>query len=273
MFTYLGHDGYPLRADTRGSGDTVVLLHGGGPDHRSLLPLADRLADSYRVALPDIRGYGQSPCPDPACHTWSRYAEDVTALLDHLGTDRAAIAGMGLGSTITARAALAHPERFAAAVLISLEDIEDDAAKAAETAFLDNFATAVTAHGLEAAWAPILAELAPVIGTLVREAIPRSDPASAAAAAAIGHDRAFRDLTELAALTVPTLVIPGIDHRHPTKFAEEVAASLPNGRLGRRAFTERLETADDLAAALAPEIRAFFAETLGPRPHRGSVPE
>ncbi|MGV9922476.1 alpha/beta fold hydrolase [Nocardia rhamnosiphila] len=159
----------------------MVLLHGGGPDHRSLLPLAGRLADTYRIVLPGIRGYGQSPCPDPAAHTWSRYAEDVTALLHHLGAERASIGGMCLGSTITARAATAYPERFAAAISISLEDIEDDAAAFAET---------VTARGVEAAWAPILPGLVPVIGTLVREAIPRSNPAGIAAAAAIGRDRA-----------------------------------------------------------------------------------
>ncbi|MCX0273382.1 alpha/beta hydrolase [Nocardia zapadnayensis] len=263
MFTYSGHDGHPLRAEARGAGATVVLLHGGGPDHRSLLPLADRLADTYRVVLPDIRGYGQSPCPDPAAHTWSCYAEDVTALLDHLGAERASIGGMGLGSTITARAATAHPERFDAAILISLEDIEDDAAKQAEAALLDAFAETVTARGVDAAWAPILPGLAPVIGTLVREAIPRSDPASIAAAAAIGRDRAFRTPADLTALTAPTLVIPGVDHRHPTRFAEEVAGLLPNGRLERDVFPDRIDTADDLAAALAPSIRQFLADAVG----------
>ncbi|MET8798039.1 alpha/beta hydrolase [Nocardia sp. NPDC004568] len=231
MFTYPGQDGHPLRAEARGAGATVVLMHSGGPDHRSLLPLADRLADTYRVVLPDIRGYGQSPCPDPAAHTWC-------------------------GAT-------AHPQRFDAAILISLEDIEDDAAKQAETALLDAFAETVTTHGVEAAWAPILPGLAPVIGTLVREAIPRSDPASIAAAAAIGRDRAFRTPADLTALTVPTLVIPGIDHRHPTRFAEEVAGLLPNGRLVRDAFPARVDTADDLAAALAPSIRKFLGDTLG----------
>ncbi|MGW5384494.1 alpha/beta fold hydrolase [Nocardia sp. NPDC003963] len=263
MFTYSGHDGHPLRADTRGSGTPVVFLHGGGPDHRSLLPLADRLADTYRIVLPDIRGYGQSRCPDPASHTWFRYAEDVTALLDHLGVERAVLAGMGLGSTITARTVIAHPDRFAAAILISPEDIEDDSAKQAETAFLDAFAETVRTHGIEAAWAPVLPELAPVIGTLVRDAIDRSDPASIAAAAAIGRDRAFGTPAELAALTVPTLVIPGIDHRHPTRFAEQVAGILPDGRLDSGVFTEQVDTIEELAAALAPAIRRFLDDIVG----------
>ncbi|MGW1741524.1 alpha/beta fold hydrolase [Nocardia sp. NPDC001965] len=263
MFTYSGRDGHRLHAETRGDGPLVVLMHGGGPDHRSLLPLADRLADSYRIVLPDIRGYGQSRCPDPAAHTWSRYVEDVTALLDHLDVDRAVLAGMGLGSTIAARAAIAHPERVAAAILISLEDIEDDAAKQAETAFLETFAETVRTRGIEAAWAPVLPGLAPVIGTLVRDAITRSDPASIAAAAAIDRDRAFRNPDELAGLTAPTLVLPGIDHRHPTRFAEEIVAVLPNGILHTGAFTAQVDTIDALTAALAPAIRRFLDETAG----------
>ncbi|WP_280221569.1 alpha/beta fold hydrolase [Nocardia neocaledoniensis] len=262
MFTYSGHDGSVLAASTVGSHDSViVLLHGGGPDHHSLLPLAQRLSGDHRIVLPDIRGYGLSRCPDPSRHTWNQYTQDVIALLDHLGTDSAVIGGMGLGSTIAARALLAHPHRFSAGILISVEDIEDDEAKSAETALLDAFAATVIAEGVEAAWAPILSELAPLIGTLVREAIPRSDPASIAAAAAIGRDRSFRNPAEFAALTAHTLVFPGIDHRHPTALAQELVRIMPNGHLGPP-FASGIHTAAELAEALAPRIGEFLAEIL-----------
>lgn len=260
MFTYSGQDGYALTATTIGThGSVIVLLHGGGPDHHSMMPLAQRLAGDCRVVLPDIRGYGRSRCPDPTCHTWNQYTQDVIALLDHLDTDRAVIGGMGLGSTIAARALLAHPDRFSAGILISVEDIEDDEAKRAETALLDAFAATVLAEGIEAAWAPILSGLAPVIGTLVREAIPRSDPASIAAAAAIGRDRSFHSPAEFAALTTPTLIFPGIDQRHPTALAQELVRTMPNGRIGPP-FASGIHTAVELADALAPRIRAFLAE-------------
>jgi pimeloyl-ACP methyl ester carboxylesterase len=235
-------------------------MHGGGPDHRSVLPLAHRLADAYRVVVPDIRGYGRSVCTDPAAHRWSRYADDAVALIDHLGATDAVVGGMGLGSTIAARALLAHPDRFTAGILISVEDIEDDAAKQAEIAFLDTFAATVAAEGIAAAWSPILPDLAPVIASLVREAIPRSDPASIAAAAAIGHDRSFRDVSELAAITAATLVFPGIDQRHPTALAEELSRILPKGQLASSGFTVDIGTADELADAIAPDIRSFLAD-------------
>ena len=90
-------------------------------------------------------------CADPARHTWARYADDVAALLDHLGVSSAAVGGTGLGATITLRACLAHPDRVAAAVLISVEDVEDDHAKQAEIEFMDAFADRVRTAGIQAA--------------------------------------------------------------------------------------------------------------------------
>jgi len=265
--TYRGTDGCPLyatiidparRAATADVGPVVVLLHGGGPDHRMLIPLAQQLAD-YKVVLPDIRGYGRSVCADPSRHTWSQYADDVIALMDKLRVHQAVVGGAGLGTTITLRTAVAYPDRVSALVLMSVEDIEDDQAKEAEILFLDAFAARVRAEGIEAAWEPILKNLAPIIGAMVREAIPRSDPASIAAAAAIGHDRSFRSVDELAVIASPTLVIPGIDERHPTALAEAVARTLPNGHLAPLTLSTDLQTADDFARAFAPIIRDFLA--------------
>jgi 3-oxoadipate enol-lactonase len=256
---YGGTDGWPLQATTIGTGPLVVLLHGGGPDHHSLRPLGERLADRFQVALPDIRGYGRSVCPDPVLHTWHQYAEDVVALVDALDAPTASLVGTGLGGTIALRAALASPERVRELVLISVEDIEDDEAKAAEAAQMDAFADTIRADGLEAAWALYLPHLQPLIAELVRDAIPRTDPASAAAAAAIGHDRAFTEPAELAAIDVPTLVIPGDDVRHPRELAAAVANVLPRGRLADVGMSSELRTADDLAEAFAPAIRRFLS--------------
>lgn len=263
---YHGREGWPLYAEIRQreegvDGPTVILLHGGGPDHQMFVPLAERLADLCTVVLPDIRGYGRSVCADPSRHTWAQYAEDVIALLDHLGIQRAIVGGAGLGTTITLRAAVAYPKRVQATILISVEDIEDNEKKKAEIAFMDAFAERVRTEGIEAAWAPILPHLAPIIGTLVREAIPRSDPASIAAAAAIGRDRSFRSVEELAVITAPTLIIPGMDERHPRELAEALARVLPNGRLADVALSDDLKTAEDFGKVFAPAIRDFITES------------
>lgn len=175
-----------------------------------------------------------------------------------------------LGATISLRTALAYPERLKALVLISVEDIEDDEAKEAEIAFMDAFAVRVRAEGIEAAWEPILGNLAPIIGAMVREAIPRSDPASIAAAAAIGHDRSFRSVDELAKIANPTLIIPGFDTRHPAELSEHLARILPNGHLAPVKVSNDIRTADDFARAFAPVIRDFLNITLA-RPRQRDV--
>lgn len=270
-FTYYGSDGCPLYAtlieraaptSNDGERSKVILLHGGGPDHQSLIPLAKQLGDRHTVILPDIRGYGRSVCTDPARHTWAQYTEDIIALIDHLGVRRAIVGGTGLGTTISMRTALAHPDRLHAAILISVEDIEDDEKKKAEIEFMDAFAARVRAQGIEAAWEPILENLAPIIGVMVRDAIPRSNPASIAAAAAIGHDRAFRSVTDLAAITTPTLIIPGMDERHPSALAENLARILPKGYLASVALSTEIRTVDGFAQAFAPTIRDFLT-TVG----------
>jgi 3-oxoadipate enol-lactonase len=261
-FIYSGSDGCRLTAwKTKPTGNFVtVLLHGGGPDHYSLLPLAHRLSDLTQVIVPDIRGYGVSICTDPDRHTWQQYADDLISLLNHLKADKAVVGGTGLGATISLRFALAFPHRTEAIIPISIEDIEDDEAKKAEIEFMDAFAERVRTQGIIAGWEPILDELAPVIRTLVEDAIPRSNPASIAAAAAIGHDRSFRKAEELKRISVPALIIPGMDHRHPAALAKKIAGIIPKGRLAEVKMNPNLKTADDLARQFAPAIRKFLIE-------------
>lgn len=264
---FLGRDGHPLFATSFGHGPAVVLLHAGGPDRWSLAPLAARLADRYAVVVPDVRGYGASVCVDPTRHTWAQYADDVFALLDHLGVETAAVGGTGLGATVALRAGLLAPERLRALVLISLEDIEDDDAKAAEIAWLEAFYAKARADGLAAAWAEILPRFPPVVGAMVRDAIPRADPESIIAAGAIAHDRSFRSLDELAAITVPTLLVPGDDARHPRALAEACARIMPNATVARVAFTAALRTIEDFTTLMALELLDYLGQH-----HPASVP-
>ena len=267
-FIYEGEDDFALFARRLGAVDeraagvrpAVVLLHGGGPDHESLVPLGEALSDLCSVVLPDIRGDGRSIYTDPGAHRWSRYASDVIRLLDFLQVERAVVGGAGLGGTVAVRTALAYPDRVEALILISVEDVEDDAAKEAEIAFMDGFASRVRNDGLAAAWAPILPSLAPVIRAMVEDAIPRSNAASIAAAAAIGRDRSFHSLDEFRAISCPVLIIAGMDWRHPPELAARVAALVPNGCLSAVSMSEDIKTAEEFAQALAPVIRDFVSE-------------
>lgn len=246
-----------LRSDKR---QILVLLHGGGPDHHMLIPLANHVPVGWDVILPDIRGYGRSVCRDASRHNWGQYAADVIALLDHLDIPSAVIGGAGLGGTIALRVANRYPQRVRAAVVISLEAIETDAERIGEIRAMEAFAAQVRSDGIQAAWAPFLEQLPAVIGAMVRDAIPRSDPDSIAAAAAIAHDRSFGNADELAAIEVPTLIIPGVDSRHPTSLAKDVVAILPKGRLADAQMSHDMRSPIDFAETLAPSIVAFLQQ-------------
>lgn len=137
-------------------------------------PLAERLADRYCVALPDIRAYGASRCPDPSLHRWDQYVADVIAIVHALGATSAHLVGAGLGGTVVLRTCLQSPGIARSAVVISAEAIENDEDKTADTDLMDPFARA-RFSGLAAAWELFFPHLQPLIANLVRDALPRSD--------------------------------------------------------------------------------------------------
>jgi hypothetical protein len=92
--------------------------------------------------------------------------------------------------------------------------------------------------------------------------LTRTDVSCQTGEVKVGSDRSFRSVEELAFITVPTAVISGIDHRHPTALAEQLAHVLPNGHLAPVALSAELRTAEDFARALAPAIRDFLTNVV-----------
>lgn len=111
--------GHRLAYETRGGGDrAVVLLHGLLLPRHINGPLATRLAEQgHRVVLLDLLGHGRSDKPKHA--TWYRMdkaADQVRALLDHLGLDQAVVGGVSLGANVALEMTAATPERVRAAI-------------------------------------------------------------------------------------------------------------------------------------------------------------
>jgi len=77
------------------------------------------LARHYRVVAFDGRGSGASDRPEGAsAHTPAQYAEDIVAVMDATGTDRAAVVALSAGAWASVLAAAAHPDRVEGLVLI-----------------------------------------------------------------------------------------------------------------------------------------------------------
>jgi pimeloyl-ACP methyl ester carboxylesterase len=108
-----------------GEGEPIVLVHGfaSNKEVNWVNPHWVRtLTDAGRRAIAlDNRGHGQSTkLYDPAAYQTSVMAEDVRALLDHLGFDRADVMGYSMGARITAFLAMNRPERVRSAVFAGL---------------------------------------------------------------------------------------------------------------------------------------------------------
>jgi pimeloyl-ACP methyl ester carboxylesterase len=93
----IDHDGARIFAVTMGSGPDVVLLHPTPVDREFWRPVAEKLADRYRLTLIDLRGHGRSSA-GAGTITMSRLAEDVHAVLAASVIQRAAFVGCSIGT-------------------------------------------------------------------------------------------------------------------------------------------------------------------------------
>lgn len=99
-----------------GSSPTLVLLHGNGEDHRCFERQWGAWSKCYRLIAIDSRGHGASTFGD-APLTIGRMAEDVLAVLDALGVEKAHVLGFSDGANVALDLALAHPDRVSSLVL------------------------------------------------------------------------------------------------------------------------------------------------------------
>jgi 3-oxoadipate enol-lactonase len=114
--------------DSGGQGPAVVFSHGFLMDHTMFDQQVAALSPHYRVITWDQRGHGGTRAT--GTFTYWDSAADVLALLDHLGVERAVLAGMSQGGFVSLRAALTAPDRVRALVLIDSQAGQEDPAMA-----------------------------------------------------------------------------------------------------------------------------------------------
>jgi proline iminopeptidase len=106
---FVDANGATVWTATRGSGDPVLLLHGGPGLCDYLEPVADMLGDIATVHRYEQRGCGRSPEVDPI--DLETLASDIEVLRVAWGHERWALVGHSWGATLAVLYALAHPER------------------------------------------------------------------------------------------------------------------------------------------------------------------
>jgi len=112
-------NGIDLHYQTYGSGEPLLLLHGGTGCHEDWAYAGrDELLREYTLVAPDARGHGRSTNPGRTI-THRQCALDTLALLDHLGIAKCRAIGLSMGGNILLHMATLQPDRIEAMVVVS----------------------------------------------------------------------------------------------------------------------------------------------------------
>jgi pimeloyl-ACP methyl ester carboxylesterase len=104
---------------TAGSGPAVMLLHGWPQTWYEWRHVIDRLADTFTVVAPDLRGFGYSSKP-AAGYDAETIAGDLAALAAHLGLKDVTVVGHDWGAVFGYVYAATHPEQVSALGVVEM---------------------------------------------------------------------------------------------------------------------------------------------------------
>lgn len=223
----------PLHAVVSGREDAPAVLLAGslGSTLAMWEPQLAALEPHLRVVRVDHRGHGGSPVP-PGPYALDDLVDDLVAVLDRLGLERAHVAGLSLGGVVAMRLAVREPGRVDRLALLCT------AARFPSAQAWHDRAAQVRADGTGS-----VADA--VVGRWFTEALRDRDPATVArwrdavaatdaeAYAACCELLAGVDLTgDLSQITAPTLVVAATDDPStPVELLRTIAAGVPGARL------------------------------------------
>ena len=112
-------NGVNLYYEVSGTGPSVVLCHGYTGSHQSWMSQVYALSPTYQAIAIDHRGHGGSDEPSSAeDYSVPILANDVRALLDHLGITRCCLVGHSLGGFMAIQLVLDYPDIISSLVLV-----------------------------------------------------------------------------------------------------------------------------------------------------------
>lgn len=115
---YAEVNGIRLYYETHGAGRPLILLHGGLGSGEMFGPVLPALAERHHVIAVDLQGHGRTADIDRPIDV-RLMADDIAALIGHLGLDRPDVVGYSLGGGVALLTALRHPEVVGRLVVVS----------------------------------------------------------------------------------------------------------------------------------------------------------
>ena len=116
---YASVNGLEMYYEIHGSGEPLVVLHGAYMSIDALGELIPRLAETRQVIAVELQGHGRTADIDRPLR-YETMADDVAALLDELGIERADIFGFSMGGGVALQVAIRHPERVDKLIVASM---------------------------------------------------------------------------------------------------------------------------------------------------------
>lgn len=105
-------DGVKLWYEETGAGAPIVLVHEFAADHRSWEMQMRHFGQRYRCVSYSARGYPPSDVPEQVSrYSQARATDDILAVMDHLGIDKAHVVGLSMGGFATLHFGIRHPGR------------------------------------------------------------------------------------------------------------------------------------------------------------------
>lgn len=227
-----------LYYEVHGTGPNLVLIEGLGYHTWMWYRQLPAFSGTFRTLIYDNRGVGRSAAP-PGPYTHRQNADDLAALIDHLGWDRAHVLGVSMGGFIVQEFALAYPDRVDRLVLVAtgfggprMIPVPPEAVRALMPDPALSYEEKIRASMPVAFGNPAWPEENRVEFEQImrwRTALPQSEEAAMAQAMA---QTTFDVSERLDRIGAPTLVVAGTEDRVvPPQNAEMLAAAIPNARL------------------------------------------
>ena len=115
---YAEVNGINLYFETIGTGRPLILLHGGLGSGEMFGPTLPTLAERHHVIAVDLQGHGRTADIDRPMDI-RLMADDIAALIDHLGLDKPDVVGYSLGGGVAFFTAVKYPEKVGRLIMAS----------------------------------------------------------------------------------------------------------------------------------------------------------
>lgn len=247
-----------FREDGNPDGPPVLLVHAFPTSHALWEHQIEALGQKYRLIRPDLRGFGQSPVPEPP-YRMEDFASDLIRLLDRLEIARVNYVGISMGGMIGQVLTLGHPERVQSlALCMSTSAVPADTPPGGDPAYyickrlFSRAAERAETEGMEPIvsmcldrWFTPAFQTSPQalrVGDIVRHNTPKGYRGGVDAMGA------FDVTARLGEIDAPTLIMPAaLDLGTPVSCSETMAAAISGSRL------EIVENARHIAIVEQPE--------------------